>query len=105
MGALGASYLAKEFRDKTIAAKGSHTTKFRGFDVLDIQFKSSSFNCKGCPNQCEIVQIGIDPDTKENGTNGINGTNGSNGFNGTYGNKDIEIVARWGDRCGKWEVF
>lgn len=104
MGALGASYLAKEFRDKTIAAKGSHATKFRGFDVLDIQFKSSSFNCKGCPNQCEIVQIGIDPENKENAIVGSNG-NGTNGNNGHHGNKEMEIVARWGDRCGKWEVF
>lgn len=82
MGAIGASLLAKEFRDKMMHAKGEFDTKFRGFEVLDIDFKTSSFHCKGCPNQCEIVQIGME---------------GENG--------DTEVVARWGDRCGKWEVF
>ncbi|MCP4762244.1 MAG: 2-hydroxyglutaryl-CoA dehydratase [archaeon] len=82
MGAIGASYLAKEYREKALKAKGKFETKFRGFNVLDIEFKTSAFNCKGCPNQCEIVQIMMDNEESES-----------------------EIVARWGDRCGKWEVF
>ncbi|MHA1340841.1 MAG: acyl-CoA dehydratase activase [Promethearchaeota archaeon] len=82
MGALGASYLAREFRYKIISKKGGFKTNFRGFDVMDIEFKTSTFNCHGCPNQCEIVQIEMQNDVGED-----------------------EIVARWGDRCGKWEVL
>jgi len=83
MGALGASYLAKDFREKMVAKKGYFKTNFRGFDnVIEINFKTETFNCHGCPNQCEIVQIAMAND---------------------IGSEDI--VARWGDRCGKWEVF
>ncbi len=49
-------------------------TKFRGFEVADQNIECSSFRCSGCPNQCEVIEAKI---------------------NG-------KIVARWGDRCGKW---
>lgn len=68
MGALGAAILARE------ETKKSKITKFRGFERLKDDFISTSFECNGCPNMCEIVEIKI-------------------------GN---QIVARWGDRCGKW---
>ncbi|MHA1820938.1 MAG: acyl-CoA dehydratase activase [Promethearchaeota archaeon] len=82
MGAIGAALLANEFRKKMLHAKGKFQTNFRGFEVMDINFKTSSFTCNGCPNQCEIVQIMIEND---------------------LGQK--EVIARWGDRCGRWEVF
>ncbi|HHW69742.1 MAG TPA: 2-hydroxyglutaryl-CoA dehydratase [Clostridiales bacterium] len=68
MGALGAAILAKDEVDST------NSTKFRGFARLKDDFVSTSFECDGCPNMCEIVEIKV----------------GS------------QIVARWGDRCGKW---
>jgi hypothetical protein len=40
-----------------------------------VNFMTRSFNCSDCPNRCEITSV-----EKENG----------------------DIVARWGDRCGKW---
>ncbi len=49
-------------------------TGFRGFDVADRDFKAGGFACDGCPNVCEVVEI------LESG----------------------QVIARWGDRCGRW---
>ncbi|WP_291956229.1 acyl-CoA dehydratase activase [Mahella sp.] len=68
MGAIGAAILAQEEAER----KGY--TDFRGFDLVDMDFKTKSFDCDGCANQCEVVQIMADK----------------------------QVVARWGDRCGKW---
>ncbi|NPV26366.1 MAG: 2-hydroxyglutaryl-CoA dehydratase [Firmicutes bacterium] len=68
MGAIGAALIARD----TI---GENQTKFRGFEVANFQFASTSWECQGCPNLCEIVTL------KLNG----------------------KTVARWGDRCGKWQ--
>ncbi len=76
MGALGMAILAKDHYEEH-----DHETIFRGVDVADVVFETSAFNCDGCANQCEIVQVRMPEDETE------------------------EIVARWGDRCGKWEVF
>lgn len=69
MGAIGAALLA---RDKVMETE---STKFRGFKAGEINYEASSFECQGCPNICEIVNI------KAEG----------------------ELLARWGGRCGKWE--
>ena len=71
MGAIGAALLASE-----AVKRKPGGTLFKGFEVQDITFKTTSFECKGCPNCCEVVQF------SENGS----------------------VVARWGDRCGKWEI-
>jgi predicted CoA-substrate-specific enzyme activase len=68
MGAVGASILAKE----EVAKKGYST--FCGFDMINHDYKAKSFECAGCPNICEVVEILSDGNT----------------------------LARWGDRCGKW---
>lgn len=70
MGAIGVALLAQE----TVRKKGH--TDFKGFNIQEIQFKTTSFECQGCANACEVVQF--------------------------YENK--ELIARWGDRCGKWEM-
>lgn len=67
MGALGCCYLARE-------AVCGRPTKFKGWQASENAFRPTCFECKGCPNMCEVIQV--------------------------YEN-DI-IVARWGDRCGKW---
>jgi predicted CoA-substrate-specific enzyme activase len=71
MGAIGAAMLAKE------QVEQSHTqSNFRGDDfIIEGEFKSSSHECKGCPNLCEVVCI----------------------------KRGQEILAYWGDRCKKWE--
>ncbi len=71
MGAIGASILAREYIEEQ-----SCTTAFKGDSfIIEGQFKSSSFECKGCPNLCEVVCI----------------------------KREQEILAYWGDRCQKWE--
>lgn len=49
-------------------------SKFLGFSMADRKINCTSFNCQGCPNHCEVIEARI----------------------------DSEVVARWGDRCGKW---
>ena len=66
MGALGAALLVKE--------SPPQKTKFRGFEISDMEIRCTSFQCKGCPNQCEVIEARIQD----------------------------KVVARWGDRCGRW---
>lgn len=68
MGALGAALLAKE------AVAQGKPTGFKGFGIIDTEFAVGSFECNGCPNLCEVIEI----------------------------NEDGATIARWGDRCGKW---
>jgi predicted CoA-substrate-specific enzyme activase len=68
MGAVGAALLAMEAEIPV--------TRFKGFHMADMDFKTSSFNCGGCSNSCEVVRI----------------------------NLNEEVLARWGGRCGKWEM-
>lgn len=69
MGALGVALLAQE----TVKRNGA--TRFKGFEVGEIPYKAGSFNCNGCANNCEVIEI----------------------------KNSEEVLARWGDRCGKWE--
>ncbi|HZK44033.1 MAG TPA: acyl-CoA dehydratase activase [Syntrophomonadaceae bacterium] len=70
MGAVGAAILAKE------QVGIMKRTKFKGDKFIsEGNFKSNSFECKGCPNLCEVIGI----------------------------KRDEEILAYWGDRCKKWE--
>ncbi len=68
MGAVGAALLSRE----AVARKGPSC--FKGFRVSEMNFKTGSFECSGCSNLCEVIEI------KEEG----------------------DTIARWGDRCGKW---
>jgi hypothetical protein len=70
MGAIGAAMLAHE----TILFNGT-ATKFKGFGVSDLNYRTTSFECHHCSNHCEIVQVTV--------------------------NK--QLVARWGGRCDRWE--
>ncbi len=51
-GAIGVALLAKE------EAKGE--SLFRGFDLSHIRYQISTFECKACPNQCEIRKVSIE---------------------------------------------
>jgi len=70
MGAIGAAILAHE----EVAGTGK-LSSFAGFGVAEARFSTSGFECKGCPNMCEIVEL----------------------------KRDGKLIARWGGRCGKWE--
>lgn len=76
MGALGVAILAREHHRQEPA----YTTRFRGLDLADQAFDTSAFHCDTCANRCEIVQVKMPAEADR-------------------------VVARWGDRCGKWEVF
>jgi len=67
MGAIGAALLARE--------AAPEQTRFRGFGEARLEYAAGSFECGGCSNQCEIVEI----------------------------KREGALVARWGGRCGKWE--
>lgn len=69
MGAIGSALMAKE--QYTTDSKPS---QFRGFELVNDTYASKSFECNGCPNLCEVIEVAINNRT----------------------------AARWGDRCGKW---
>ncbi|HEY8422301.1 MAG TPA: acyl-CoA dehydratase activase [Thermoclostridium sp.] len=69
MGAVGAAILAREKVTKERAK-----TRFKGFSISSSTFKSRSFVCDGCSNQCEVVSV----------------------------LENHEPVGYFGDRCGKY---
>ncbi len=69
MGAMGAAILGLE-----AAIKKGGESSFKGFEMINYDFNVKSFECGGCANCCEVIEI------REN----------------------YKILARWGDRCGKW---
>jgi len=71
MGAIGAARLAREE-----AERSGHTT-FKGFAVNALPHRTSGFECHGCSNVCEIVEI----------------------YEGD------QVIGRWGSRCGRWDIF
>ncbi|MFC1932236.1 BadF/BadG/BcrA/BcrD ATPase family protein, partial [Chloroflexota bacterium] len=71
MGAIGAALLMHE----EVANNHNYGSKFKGFEVSQVKYHTSSFECKACPNLCEIAQIAL---------------------NG-------QVLARWGGRCDLWE--
>jgi predicted CoA-substrate-specific enzyme activase len=71
MGAIGAALLAQE-----VTIEKGNGTKFNGFGISDFNYQTSTFECKSCPNICEIAQISL----------------------------DNKVLARWGGRCDLWEM-
>ena len=70
MGAIGAACLVSESMEKGITA-----SRFLGFEVSDIEYRTSSFECQACPTACEISRI-----TADDGD-----------------------IACWGGQCDMWE--
>ena len=69
MGAIGAALLVHE------EMSADKRSKFNGFGVSQAKYLTSSFECKACPNLCEIAQISA----------------------------NSQVLARWGGRCDRWE--
>lgn len=70
MGSIGAAILASnEVKHKKI-----NKTSFLGFNTANRNYDIQSFECDGCSNICEIIEM--------------------------YA--DNVLQARWGDKCGKW---
>lgn len=62
MGALGVAILAKKEKEEVF-----------DFDVLNLNFETKGYECKKCPNHCEIITI----------------------------RKDKRIIDAWGNKCEK----
>ena len=58
MGAIGVALIVKDFM------KNGKESKFKGFSLKDRQYSISSFECKGCPNYCEINRVKIEGEQK-----------------------------------------
>ncbi len=71
MGAIGVAQLAREEVRKTGA------TKFKGFQITGLTYRTGSFECSGCPNGCEIAEI----------------------YEGD------RVIGRWGARCQRWDII
>jgi len=70
MGAIGAALLVHES-----AALYKNGCKFRGFDISELEYQTTSFACRSCHTSCEIVKVA------EGG----------------------RTVACWGGQCDLWE--
>jgi len=70
MGAIGAALLVREE-----VLRGGKSTGFVGFEASGANYRTSSFECKACPDRCEIARI----------------------------LQNDEVVAFWGGRCDLWE--
>jgi predicted CoA-substrate-specific enzyme activase len=70
MGAIGAALLVHES-----AVQNRDSSKFKGFGISDIDYRTTSFECKNCTNLCEIAQLSV----------------------------NNKVLARWGGRCDLWE--
>ena len=70
MGAIGAAILAQEEM-----ARNPRESTFYGWNIPEMTFESTGFECHDCPNFCEVVEI----------------------------RKNQHLIARWGSKCGKWE--
>ena len=69
MGAIGAALLVHEEM-----VSNNNKSKFNGFRVSEVNYYTSSFECKACPNLCEIAQLSL----------------------------NSQVLARWGGRCDLW---
>ena len=69
MGAIGVAIMVSELAE-------NKKSNFKGFEIGESDFTSTSFECNGCANQCEVVNI------KEN----------------------LKIVGCFGDKYGKWNI-
>lgn len=70
MGAIGAALLAQEEMELH-----QNATAFKGFAQSEAAYQTASFECKACPNLCEIAKLSLDG----------------------------KALAHWGGRCDMWE--
>ena len=66
MGALGGAILSKKEKEEVF-----------DFNVLDLDFETKGYECKRCPNHCEIIAI----------------------------KKDKKIIDTWGNRCERGAII
>jgi predicted CoA-substrate-specific enzyme activase len=74
MGAIGVALLAMTEGPAADAAEGG--SRFKGFRVTGDNLSSEVFECTGCSNRCDVVEISAGG----------------------------ALVSRWGSRCGRWDL-
>lgn len=85
MGAIGAALLAMENHQYTEAP-----TKFKGWEVGNMNFQSVTCHCTACSNNCEVITI-LEGEDKIEHVDKIGDIKGN-------------IIARWGGTCGRWDI-
>jgi len=55
-GAIGAAIIAMEYMKRNKLEK----SKFKGFELSKKKYEISTFECKGCANQCEIKKVEVE---------------------------------------------
>jgi predicted CoA-substrate-specific enzyme activase len=55
MGAIGAALIAKEVMDEL-----GRPSAFKGFDLSDRHYTIDTFECRECPNHCEIRRVSVE---------------------------------------------
>ncbi|MEQ8225909.1 MAG: acyl-CoA dehydratase activase-related protein, partial [Candidatus Eremiobacterota bacterium] len=55
-GAIGAAILAQEY----CREQGITESRFKGFDIVNMEYEISSFECKECSNLCEIRKVTVE---------------------------------------------
>lgn len=76
MGAVGSALLAREEMERRRRQGRPATTAFKGFGNSRLEYSASSFECTHCPNHCEVIEI----------------------------NCAGKLVARWGNKCPRWDL-
>lgn len=72
---MGAYGAALIAKEKVLGS--GHITNFYGFETAENDYKARSIECNDCSNLCEVIEI----------------------------TSNSEVLARWGDRCGKWSAL
>ena len=70
MGAIGAAWLVHESIHRS-----QSVSRFKGFEISEKDYRTSSFECQACSTACEIVQVSVDG----------------------------EVLTGWGGNCDMWE--
>jgi predicted CoA-substrate-specific enzyme activase len=60
-GAIGAAILAREEMAQRQAREGAVATRFRGFRLASDEYQTETFECRACPNLCEVRRVTIGP--------------------------------------------
>jgi len=60
-GAIGMALIARDHMKE----KGSGESGFRGFGIYNRGYETSSFECRGCPNVCEINRVRIEGEERK----------------------------------------
>ncbi len=76
MGAIGAAILAQEEMELRQVQTKRFTSSFLGWEIPNIDYQTSSFQCDHCENLCEILEI----------------------------IREGEVIGRWGGKCSRWDI-